>query len=172
LLVPPALACISQYVIMSIRFEKPEILIYRDSKIIEQFQIAERGRRYILGRESSCDFVLSDKEISRTHISFEWDLSNVVVLRDEGCTNGVRINGKQVTQEIELYPDDKISTAGFIIKVNIPANSEKKSVLEVDNPVDPDPSDRKPVSSSSEYLLLAGGLLLLLAALSAVFLGK
>jgi hypothetical protein len=65
-----------------------------------------RGRLTI-GRDSDCDLVLDEAEMSRKHAMIE-NRGDVIFLRDLGSANGTFVNGVQVRDAI-LHPDDQIA---------------------------------------------------------------
>ena len=61
-----------------------------------------------VGRSPSCDCVISDPTVSRRHARVSrrddrWFLS------DFGSTNGTRVNGWRVTEEVEVRPGDRVA---------------------------------------------------------------
>ena len=157
---------------MPVTFVKPEILIYQDSHLLNQFQLFDHNKKYKLGRDESCDFVVVDKGISRHHLSLEWDWNNTLLLKDEGSRNGVFVNGKRVIGQTEILPDDEILLGIYILKVKFPKSLRGKSTS-----LSAQTSTNKNDNTSSQsdnlkayYLLLTGGFILLVAALLTVFL--
>ena len=65
-----------------------------------------RGKLTI-GRDSDCDLVLDEPEMSRRHAMIE-NSGDVIFLRDLGSANGTFVNGVQVRNAI-LHPDDQIA---------------------------------------------------------------
>lgn len=65
-----------------------------------------RGKLTI-GRDSDCDLVLDEPEMSRRHASIE-NHGDVIYLRDLGSSNGTFVNGVQVRDAV-LHPDDQIA---------------------------------------------------------------
>jgi len=125
-----------------------------------------------LGREKPSDFIIPDKEISRVHMSLEWDLSNIILIKDEGSRNGVFINGNLLSDQTEVLPDDNISIAGFTIKIISSNKPCLNRELSSDDSVVLDNPNSKPETSGADYLLLAGGFLLLVASIIVAFLLK
>jgi len=54
-------------------------------------------RRLIIGRDANADIPCHDLLVSRRHASI-WKLDEQFIVRDELSTNGLRINGRRVTQ--------------------------------------------------------------------------
>lgn len=65
-----------------------------------------RGR-LVIGRDSDCDLVLDEPEMSRRHAMIE-NTGDVIFLRDLGSANGTFVNGVQVRNAV-LHPDDQIA---------------------------------------------------------------
>ncbi len=63
----------------------------------------------VVGRDPECEISSSDPRLSRKHAEFRATSSSVMV-RDLGSRNGVRVNGKPVT-EATLAPGDVVSIA-------------------------------------------------------------
>ena len=71
------------------------------------------GRRWpltipiVIGRESHCDIVIDDRQVSRFHARFTPTLDGVI-LEDMGSKNGTHINGKPVVNPVVLQDGDVI----------------------------------------------------------------
>src|SRR5207344_2661672 len=74
-----------------------------------------QGTLVILGRDPSCDLVLSDPKCSRRHAVIE-AVAHGLTIRDTGSANGVFVNAKRV-ERASLEPDDLIRVGEVIIKV-------------------------------------------------------
>jgi len=56
------------------------------------------GRAVSIGRAKSCDVVVGDDRVSRTHATLTWDVAlGAWVLADAGSSNGVYVNGARIT---------------------------------------------------------------------------
>ncbi|MEZ6139893.1 MAG: FHA domain-containing protein [Zavarzinella sp.] len=71
----------------------------------------------MLGRHSECDVQLNSRKISRRHCIIA-QLKDHLIVRDLGSTNGVRINGKAVT-EGKLVSGDELYIGSFRYQVQI-----------------------------------------------------
>jgi ABC transport system ATP-binding/permease protein len=60
-----------------------------------------------VGRGEECDVRLDDTSVSRVHVTLQELTDGVYQARDEGSSNGLRINGREVTEAV-LTPDDLI----------------------------------------------------------------
>jgi pSer/pThr/pTyr-binding forkhead associated (FHA) protein len=60
-----------------------------------------------LGRDKGTEIVLSDPEVSRRHARFE-SQDGVVFVEDLKSSNGTYLNGRRVTEAIEVRPGDEI----------------------------------------------------------------
>src|SRR5512144_1051641 len=64
----------------------------------------------VLGRESSCDVVIVDRQISRYHARLT-PTPEGVILEDLGSKNGTHHNGVPLTAPVVLQDGDRISVA-------------------------------------------------------------
>jgi hypothetical protein len=69
------------------------------------------GERMTIGRSRDCEFVIDDPNVSRRHAELRKTIEGWMVV-DLGSTNGVKVNGRRVHEEV-LRPGDKI-TLGLI----------------------------------------------------------
>lgn len=69
----------------------------------------------LFGRHQECDVVLNSKKVSRRHCCLA-QVSDYLVIRDLGSTNGIRING-EVTREGKLHPGDEVTIGNFVYQV-------------------------------------------------------
>jgi hypothetical protein len=69
------------------------------------------GVRLTVGRSPSCDCVLPEDCVSRRHAELRRD-GECWFLRDLGSSNGTRINGVRVIEEMEVRPGDRLSLGG------------------------------------------------------------
>ena len=80
-----------------------------------EFEIAEHGRTRragaalpaTVGRSADADVLILDPEVSRRHALFDAE-GSVVFLSDLGSSNGTFLNGKKVTQAVEVRAGDRI----------------------------------------------------------------
>ena len=77
------------------------------------------GVQYVLekpattaGRSSSCDILLDDITVSRTHVTFTLD-DGVVTLMDHGSLNGTYVNRHLITQPTVLNNGDEVQIGKF-----------------------------------------------------------
>jgi hypothetical protein len=63
---------------------------------------------FTIGRDASCDLVLSDMTVSRAHAGLH-RRNGGWLLSDAGSTNGTRVNGWRVTEPVPVRPGDKVS---------------------------------------------------------------
>ena len=69
----------------------------------------------LFGRHEECDVQLNSKKVSRRHCVLA-QVSDYLVIRDLGSTNGVRINGDRVA-EGKLRPGDELQIGNFRYQV-------------------------------------------------------
>ena len=68
------------------------------------------GQTIVLGRESTCDVVVSDRQISRFHARLT-PTPEGVILEDLGSKNGTHLNGVLITAPVVLQDGDIMSVA-------------------------------------------------------------
>lgn len=64
----------------------------------------------VLGREATCDVVISDRQISRFHARVS-PTSEGVILEDLGSKNGTHLNGVLISAPVVLQDGDMVSVA-------------------------------------------------------------
>ncbi|HEY6325082.1 MAG TPA: FHA domain-containing protein [Candidatus Cybelea sp.] len=69
-----------------------------------------------LGRDKGTEIVLRDPEVSRRHARFE-SQEGVVFVEDLKSSNGTFLNGRRVTDAIEVRPGDEIDVGATRILV-------------------------------------------------------
>jgi pSer/pThr/pTyr-binding forkhead associated (FHA) protein len=69
----------------------------------------------LFGRHEECDVQLNSKKVSRKHCILA-QLSDCLIIRDLGSTNGVRINGERVA-EGKLRAGDELQIGNFKYQV-------------------------------------------------------
>lgn len=69
----------------------------------------------LFGRHEECDVQLNSKKVSRRHCVLA-QVTDFLVIRDLGSTNGVRINGERVA-EGKLRPGDELQIGNFKYQV-------------------------------------------------------
>ena len=67
----------------------------------------------LIGRNESCDLVISDPLVSRRHCQILWD-GVYCTVEDMGSTNGTYVNGQQLTAAYALRPGDRLQIADVI----------------------------------------------------------
>ncbi|MBV9263008.1 MAG: FHA domain-containing protein, partial [Candidatus Eremiobacteraeota bacterium] len=61
----------------------------------------------VVGRDRSADVVVRDAEVSRRHLRFE-SREGVVYVEDLKTTNGSFLNGRRLTEAIEVRQGDEV----------------------------------------------------------------
>ncbi len=72
----------------------------------------------LIGRHEECDIAIDSRRISRKHCLLAL-LSDSVIVRDLGSTNGVMVNGKRVT-EARVLLGDELSIGGCRFRLERP----------------------------------------------------
>jgi Protein of unknown function (DUF3662)/FHA domain len=62
----------------------------------------------VLGRSRECDVTLNDPNVSRRHAEIRADGRGGWVVDDLGSTNGVKVNGRQISRPTPLEPGDRL----------------------------------------------------------------
>lgn len=107
-----------------------------------------------VGRSSGNDVLLDHPGISRHHATFflrEAGDGLVLTLRDEGSTNGCRVNGRRVRdEESAISPDDTVTVGPFAVKII----EARTSVRDIETLVGDDPTIEVVREPSNEYASL------------------
>jgi hypothetical protein len=69
------------------------------------------SRPVTIGRAPDCDCHLVEPSVSRRHAQLR-RVDETWLLRDLGSSNGTRLNGVRVTEEIQVRPGDQLSLGG------------------------------------------------------------
>jgi hypothetical protein len=75
----------------------------------------EAGREVLIGRQTACDVVLAEEQVSRRHARLGWD-GEAPVIEDLGSTNGTYVNGERVKRR-KLAEGDRILVGANILKL-------------------------------------------------------
>jgi len=87
----------------------PKILViwYEASKVTHELK---QGFTKV-GRDDSCDIVLSDPRSSREHCIFEVNANDQVILKDLGSSRGTKVNGTRIIKHgMKLTDEIKVGT--------------------------------------------------------------
>ena len=77
------------------------------------------ARVTLLGRAPDCDCVLSDETVSRQHAALRHHEGSWF-LRDLRSTNGTRVNGSRVLDEVEVRPGDRVTFGALAYRLTPP----------------------------------------------------
>ena len=111
-----AVAALAAFALVSLRSARLPAAASIASRMMRiQLDIAEHGRTRrvaavlpaTVGRSAEADVLILDPEVSRRHALFDAE-GNVIFLTDLGSSNGTFLNGKKVTQAIEVRAGDQI----------------------------------------------------------------
>lgn len=64
----------------------------------------------LIGRDATCDIVVSDRQVSRHHARFTV-LKNKTMIEDLGSKNGTHRNGHRINEKVQLEDGDEIQIA-------------------------------------------------------------
>ncbi|MBN1900659.1 sigma 54-interacting transcriptional regulator [Candidatus Sumerlaeota bacterium] len=73
----------------------------------------------LIGRANDCDLVVPDRKVSRYHMKVI-PLNNSLVIQDMDSTNGVYLNGRQITKEEQPQHGDMILLGDTFLTVFLP----------------------------------------------------
>lgn len=123
-----SLAIIAALAIVALLAARPRVRtaaeIGRITPMQLELAISERGANrwyrgrppFELGRDIEADVVLRDPEVSRRHARFE-SHEGVVYVTDLGSSNGTFLNGRRVSEAIEIRAGDEIDVGATRIVV-------------------------------------------------------
>lgn len=87
-----------------------------------------------VGRRDSCDITLRAPNVSSLHCRLLYQ-DGYWYIRDEGSTNGIKVNGVRVQQKM-LHPDDVITIAKKKWKITYQLQAGRQSLLEAEEEED------------------------------------
>ena len=93
---------------MEIKFEEIPLLIAQSGPLEGQRWLI--SDKMIIGRDPTCDIVISDRQVSRHHIRLSPTTSGIL-LEDLGSKNGTHINGELLHESKMLQDADSIQIA-------------------------------------------------------------
>ena len=70
-----------------------------------------------IGRDSSCDIVLTENSVSRVHVFLYVQQNGSVILVDNNSTNGTVVNNYQISAPVQLNENDVIGLGGDVMLV-------------------------------------------------------
>ena len=70
-----------------------------------------------IGRDASCDIVLTENSVSRIHVFLYVQQNGSVVLVDNNSTNGTVVNNYQISAPVQLSENDVIGLGGDVMLV-------------------------------------------------------
>ncbi|MEV4801084.1 DUF1707 and FHA domain-containing protein [Nonomuraea sp. NPDC049421] len=78
--------------------------------------------RYVVGRGSACDLVLSDLTVSRVHAELRRESDGEWMLVDLGSLNGTRLNGWRLVGPARVKSGDEVAfgDCGFLVTAQQP----------------------------------------------------
>jgi predicted component of type VI protein secretion system len=110
----------------------------------------------LIGRHPECDIQIDSRKISRRHCCIA-QVSDYLIVRDLGSTNGVRINGVRVV-EGRIAPGDEVTIGGNRYRVSwdsiAPEAAPVARLKATARAADADPLDDERLESSDEPIPL------------------
>ncbi len=70
-----------------------------------------------IGRDASCDIILSENSVSRVHVILYSQQNGAVILVDNNSTNGTVVNNIQISAPVQLSENDVICLGGEVMLV-------------------------------------------------------
>jgi pSer/pThr/pTyr-binding forkhead associated (FHA) protein len=94
-------------------------------------KVAVKKDRFLIGRSPKCHLSAGSTAISRQH-SVIMRHDGKVTIRDLGSRNGTFVNGKKVTEEVELSSGDELAVGPlkFMVMITHGINNTKRSQVE------------------------------------------
>ena len=77
-----------------------------------------RDHRTDIGRARPADLVIPDPTLSRRHATLFWDAGHLMI-RDLGSSNGTFVNGRRVTDAVELRPGDRLELGSVVANLEL-----------------------------------------------------
>ncbi len=114
-----ALVAMAAFAVAAFRTRRPSAVLgvgsASDMTMKIELEVIERDERrrvegscpFVVGRSSDADLLLWDPEVSRRHARFENDGTTVFV-SDLHSSNGTFLNGRGLTESVEVRPGDHI----------------------------------------------------------------
>lgn len=86
--------------------------------VVEGRRLAVPASGAVLGRSRDCDVVLSDSNVSRRHAEIR-PSGSAWVIEDLGSTNGVRVNGREISTPTPITAGDRIELGTAIVSLEV-----------------------------------------------------
>ncbi|WP_084960048.1 DUF1707 and FHA domain-containing protein [Thermoactinospora rubra] len=90
---------------------------------LPKLALPETRDRFVVGRGSACDLVLSDLTVSRVHAELRREADGSWMLIDLGSLNGTRLNGWRLVGPARVRSGDEVSfgDCGFLLSSGQPS---------------------------------------------------
>jgi len=97
--------------------------------------IAVTKTQFLIGRDASCQLRPSSPSVSKRHCAL-LQREGKVFVRDLKSTNGTFVNDKQVSGEVELHNEDRLSIGplAFVVQLAAPVSVEEPTPLPATKP--------------------------------------
>ncbi|MBE7515450.1 MAG: FHA domain-containing protein [Chloracidobacterium sp.] len=73
---------------------------------------------FLIGRHSSCDLTITDSRLSREHLVIDREGDEYFAV-DRGSSNGTRLNGDEIFDQVKLSNGDELDLGGLEMQVEI-----------------------------------------------------
>lgn len=85
----------------------------------------------LLGRERTCDLVIDDEQASRQHARLGLNTEGAIVITDLGSTNGTRLNGRKISDDMIVRVGDDIRIGGHHVRLVAEEELSPGTVIEI-----------------------------------------
>jgi hypothetical protein len=72
-----------------------------------------QGKNFLIGRSNDANLTIQSQRISRKHTEIFWQGESALV-RDCGSQNGTKVNGKRISDEVQLNDNDELEIGPFL----------------------------------------------------------
>ena len=91
--------------------ENPRIIVLSEQLRGQSFDLTKD--EHTVGRHEDCDICLQDPTVSNHHCTFVRQDNNQYGVRDEGSTNGTRVNGVRIDKSQKLVNSDIVQVGAI-----------------------------------------------------------
>lgn len=112
------------------------IIVRAPNGDVREFPIGELA--VVIGRDESADIRVEDRKVSRRHAAFKL-IDGQPWIEDLGSINGVKLNGKKVSERALILPGDVVSVGGYEVTLKSPVKAQRR------RPSSEPPMERTPI---------------------------
>jgi predicted component of type VI protein secretion system len=100
----------------ALKFDAPYILEIVQGSQLGIWQPLFSGMRLTMGRSTRCEFVLSDRWVSREHAMLICEDQRCQI-EDRGSLNGTYVNGEQIVTMCSIRPGDHLRLGNTVLRL-------------------------------------------------------